>query len=750
MASSTARRRLRTPPRATRTKPAISYAEPDSDSEPEIYEADSTSEKENRTPARRSRKNATPQRSTKRTRPARSSPQADESDDSDFKRTPKKRRVTSKPNTPKASKSEYTVLIEGSGVIPPWQSIPYHVLVQIFRYASHPLYDDRSFQPLPSSRWLVNTAHVCRAFAEPAFQVLYSSPPLVPMIQAHMLVDLLTTDPVSMAFKYRPKVESLQIEVDQVAAYSLGAGRGHLDLHGLIKDLPRLAALEFYHQKDMSPYRNLDDTIKWTYPESIFEALEYVDPNADAQRGDKTSVCKLKSWRWSSRLAGKKWPIEKLQEVHLKPSFSSLRKIAFVNYQIPYLKKDEEDPKYENILADSLKALPELEHLIFESSTLCNAKLLPLLPTTLRNLELINCWEIIADDLSEFLLTHGRQLRVLTLNHCQSLNLAFLPVLGEACPNLQVLRMNLTYFNLHATYRDSEPQYDQLLLPEQVPVWPSTLQTIELIQLRKWETPAAEMFFQSLLDSAGNLPDLRRLTIQAILNIGWRDRASFRDKWVGSLARVFKRVSESPNEHVSVQRAMKQLSLSVDEKKEPIGVETVDVETKRKSIRFRKGSSSNIAPAPAKEAASPPSRRSTRARQPRPGTYAESSDSEAEGPIERESRVSAREASRRAKFDRELAVLQATAGIHTPDLTSSPKPYSDSSDDDKPLISMKSKGKGKAKEIIQGMCDVVEVRIDNLRPTENQVTERDFLDAEPSGDEDWDGDHDDIGGGYAW
>ncbi|KAE9371954.1 hypothetical protein N431DRAFT_340113 [Stipitochalara longipes BDJ] len=731
MTSSTARRRLRTPPRATRTKPAISYAEPDSDSELEIDEADSTSEKENRTPARRSRIKSTPQRSTKRTRPVASSPRASESDDSDFQHTPKKRRVTSKPNTPKASRSEYTVLIEGSGVIPPWQSLPYHVLVQIFRYASHPLYDDRSFQPLPSSRWLVNTAHVCRAFAEPAFQVLYSSPPLVPMIQAHMLVDLLTTDPVSMAFKYRPKVESLQIEVDQVAAYSLGAGRGHLDLHGLIKDLPRLTALEFYHQKDMSPYRNLDDTIKWTYPESIFEALEYVDPNADAGRGDKTSVCKLKSWRWSSRLAGKKWPIEKLQEVHLKPSFSSLRKIAFVNYQFPYLKKDEEDPKHEKILADSLKVLPELKHLIFESSTLCNAKLLPLLPTNLRNLELINCWEIIADDLSEFLLTHGRQLRVLTLNHCQSLNLGFLPTLGEACPNLQVFRMNLTYFNLHATYRDSEPQYDQLLLPEQVPVWPSTLQTIELIQLRKWETPAAEMFFQSLLDSAGNLPDLRRLAIQAILNIGWRDRASFRDKWVGSLARVFKRISESPNEHISAQRGMKQLSLS------------------RKSLRSRLGSSSNVIPAPAKEAGgSPPSRRSTRVRQPQPGKYAESSDSEAEGLVERESRISAREVSRRAKFDRELAVLQATAGMHTPDLTSSPKPYDDSSDDDKPLISMK--GKGKAKEIIQGMCEIVEVRIDNLRPTENQVTERDFLDAEPSGDEDWDGDHDDIGGGYAW
>ncbi|KAH8769608.1 hypothetical protein F5882DRAFT_412055 [Hyaloscypha sp. PMI_1271] len=749
MAASAARHNLRTPPRTTRTKPAISYAEPDSDCDLEISDADSASEKENRTPARRSRRNTTPQRPGKRSRRASSSPRIDESDDSDFKRTPKKRRVSSKPSTPKASTSEDTVLIEGSGVIPPWRDLPYQVLVQIFQYASHPLYDDRTFQPLPSSRWLVRTARVCHAFAEPALKVLYSSPPLVPMIQAHMLVDLLTADPASMAFKYRPKVESLQIDVDQVAAYSLGAGRGHLDLYGLIKDLPRLAALEFYHQKDMSPYRNLDENIKWTYPESIFEALEYVNPNADAQRGDKTSPCKLQGWRWSSRLAGKKWPIDKLREIHMKPSFTSLRKVAFVNYQVPYIKKDEEDPKHENILAESLKALTELEHLIFESSTLCNAKLLPLLPTNLRNLELVNCWEIIADDLAEFLLTHGRQLRVLTLNHCQSLSLAFLPTLGEACPNLQAFRMNLTYFNLHATYRDSEPQYEQLLLPEQVPVWPSTLQTIELIQLRKWETPAAEMFFQSLLDSADNLPDLRRLTIQAILNIGWRDRASFRDKWVGSLARVFKRVSEPPMEHASVQRAMGQLTL--DKKTEPTEAETAIVKEEPKSRcswPATAPSSSNVSPQ-VNSARPSPTRRSTRIRQPQPGKYAESSDSEAEDPVGAGVRISARATRRRSKFERELEVLHATAGMHTPDLTSSPKSYDDSSDDDKLLIS--KKGKGPEREVIQGMCEVVEVRIDNLRPTENQVTERDFLDAEPSGDEDWDGDDDDIGGGgYAW
>ena len=38
-------------------------------------------------------------------------------------------------------------------------------------------------------------------------------------------------------------------------------------------------------------------------------------------------------------------------------------------------------------------------------------------------------------------------------------------------------------------------------------------------------------------------------------------------------------------------------------------------------------------------------------------------------------------------------------------------------------------------QFVQGMCDIVELRIDNLRPTENQFTEADFLDSEPDEDE---------------
>jgi hypothetical protein len=758
MAAGASRRALRTPPRATRAKPVLSYAESSSGSElGEDYD-DVESEVETIPPPTRSRSTAkTPTPAKKRQPSARTY----DSEDDERQRASKKRKA-SKPSSPKAQPNDQ--IIHGSGVVPPWQELPYQILVHIFQYASYPLYDERSFNANPSNQWLLNVAKLCRAFAEPAFTVLYASPPLVPMVKAHMLVDLLKADPLPMAFKYRQKVESLLIEVHQVAAYSL-PGSGLLDLEGMIKNLPRLATLEFYHKKDFSPYRNLDDTFKWTYPDTLFEALEYIDPKADPLRGDKTSVCNLKSWRWSSRLAGKKYPIEKIRELHLKPSFAALKKIAFVNYQVPVTRKGGDDPKLENILAESLRVLPNLEHLIFESSTLVNAKLLPMLPTNLRNLELINCWEIIASDFAEFLFAHGSQLRCLTLDHNQSLSLSFLPTLGSACPKLQVLRMNLVYYNLHATYRDSDPQYDQLLFPSEVPVWPSTLQTIELTNLRKWETEAAEMFFQSLLDSAATLPDLRRLTIQATLNIGWRDRASFRDKWVGSLNRIFKRVSALPKVHISSSKPFLIPGKSaIRESPTQQTNEGKDASaTKRPSLRSSSGGNTASSPSQPMSRRTPRTlhdghnqqisqprrsgRTSTRHSQ-QAGIYAESSEN-SDIEIEEFNVPSSRDVSRRGRLERELGILREAAGIGSPKPSMSSPPQTHASDDSENEPQGTEKGKGKQKEAIQGMCDIVNIRIDNLRPTEVQATEADFLDEEPSGDEDWNGDEG-MDDGYAW
>lgn len=556
-----------------------------------------------------------------------------------------------------------------------------------------------------------------------------------------MLVDLLKTDPTTLAFKYRQKVESLRIDVGQVAAYSL-AGSGHLDLFSFVKHLPRLADLEFYHQKDMLPYRDIYDSIKWTYPESLFDALEYVDPAADPDRGDKTSVCKLRSWRWSSRLAGKKYPIESIREIHLKPSFMNLRKIAFVNYHIPHVRKGEENPpEHEKILAESLSALENLEHLIFESSTLVNEKLLPLLPCRLRALELINCWNLTADYFGQFLLTHGSQLRCLTLNHNQSLSLSFLPHLGIASPKLQVFKMNLTYFNDFLTHRGTEPQYDELLGMGEVPVWPTTLQTIELTQLRKWEGDAAEMFFQSLLDSAGSLPYLRRLTIQAILNIGWRDRATFRDKWLGSLDRVFKRVCEPPKYHISVSA-----NQDIQPPAQTQGLSIMDAPPLSPDASDESPQTSTLVTGRSKPTGQDTSsRRSTRTstRDAPTGKYAESPENSADE-AERPSQPSRRSVMRHNGISRELAILKQTAGIDSPREAQT----SSSDSDDAPLV-RREREKVNAHQVIQGMCEVVDIRIDNLRPRETQATEADFLDDEIPGDADWNGE-DVVEEGYAW
>ncbi|KAH8820600.1 hypothetical protein F5884DRAFT_764628 [Xylogone sp. PMI_703] len=776
---------LRSKPRTTRGKPALSYAEPPSDTETELENdgEEPTGHAAHHTPPSKLRKTSSDRAiATKRSRTQQLPPHRTRFDSrlsSKITRniSKKKRKRTSNSSTSKSTNTTDYLPPPISYVIPAWQTLPYHILVLIFKYASYPLYDENTFYSTPSCRWLLNTARICRAFAEPALTVLYASPPLAPMDKAHRLVALLAEDPTKLAFKYRQKVESLRIEVSQVAAYSM-PGSGLLDLAGLVKHLPRLLDLELYHLKDMPPYRLLDYPIKWSYPESLFEALEHTEPDANPQRGDKNSICKLRSWRWSSRLLGKSRSIESLREMHLKPSFSDLRKVTLVNFQIPILRKDDEDPMHEKRLGEALAVLPNLQHLILESSTLVNRRLLPLLPTNLRNLDVINCWEVISDDFISFLRTHGSQLRCLTLNHNQSLSLSFLPLLGTSCPHLEVLRMNLTFFDLHFTYRDSEPQYEQLLYPGEVPSWPSTLQTIELVQLRKWDTEAAETFFGSLVESAPKLPHLRRLVIQAILSIGWRDRASFRDKWVGSLERVFKRVSSDPRRHQYVklrqtvtrtdtvmrprpeaEGSVQSLGVSAEggpnpessgdkpsTLQKPVVTEEDGQQLSQQELKLKSGGRSPVL-----------RRARLRTRRVEPGIYAESSES---GPESSESDIKSaasvgretREEIRKRRIPRELEVLKQTAGKDGTELSQSPAVTSgvdDNDSDDQPLLLKK----GRASDhhlAIQGMCEVVDIRIDNLRPRETQVTEADFLDSEPEGDPDWNGDDDGLDDGYAW
>ncbi|KFY31978.1 hypothetical protein V493_00632 [Pseudogymnoascus sp. VKM F-4281 (FW-2241)] len=751
---------------------SISYRESSSDSIEEIDE-------EVYSEPSRASKRAKTSSNASTTRPRRERAARDDSDSDEqilYEQSPRKRRLQLASRTSATKKiipkPKLVVDVDrySAGVIPPWQTLPYQILLQIFYYASYPLVDDRTFNQTASWHWLLQTSKLCRSFSEPALTILYRSPCLTPMDRAHSLCDLLKSDQSHKLYNYRSKVEKLQIEVLQTAAYTL-TGSGVLDLHGLVFHAPRLVDLEIYHQKDLSPYRELDETIKWNYPPQLFEAL--------AKNVDGVPT-RLQSWRWSSRMVSKHPNAENdlrgIIELHQTPSFTGLRKVAFVNYQAPVRPKkitaDFVAPEHEKLLAEAILHLPNLEQLIFEASSLLNDKLLLSLPSNLKHLDIIACSELASEDLAEFLVTHGRQLRTLTLNHNQSLSLSFLTILGSACPHLVSLQMNLTYYNLHATFKDSEPFFDKLLLENEVPTWPTTLQTLELIQLRKWDVDAAEVFFRSLLDSAGTLPHLRTLVIKAILDtISWRDRGGFRDRWQKAFERVFKRKPAPPNAHLRSLGAYaahkKRLAEPPKPESEVIDLSDDDLPISRSTRKPRATICDDGEPTrrTLRSANPPPKRRRVLERL----SYRESSSEPDVTPPKEESTAPSRKSSRAA---RELATLRSTAGFHgpklpspssrPPSLTSDAHTSSEASDsDDVPLVHRRRGGDGgkekerekekPKREVVQGMCEVVDFKIDNLRPTENQFREEDFLDSEPEGDEDWDGTNEGGGGdGYAW
>lgn len=622
-----------------------------------------------------------------------------------------------------------------SGVIPPWSTLPYEILLQVFMHASYPVYDDW-FLPQPSVGWLVGVSLLCKSFAEPALTALYRSPPL--SSEPYSLMGLLSEPPAAHTFNYSSKVQRLEIEVSKTLAYTF-PGHGHFDLGTLIRLTPQLRELSLHHVADHPKCSRIGTVAragKWIYQDSIFHAL-------------KETNIRLHSWRWNTRMASAKQSLSWIRDVHQTAPFQALKALTFVNY--PPAKRrskvDKSVPADEETLAAALSVLPHIEKLAFESCDIVNKSLMPLLPQALSSLRIQNCSALVSQDFQPFLLTHGNRLRELILDHNQSLSLSFLTTLATACPQLKILKMDLLYYSSHVTFSDSEPKYEDLLLPDEVPTWPSTLQTLDLVQLRNWDASTAEMFFQSLLDSAPHLPHLRRLVLKAILKIGWRDRASFRDKWIGRLRRVFLR----PQDSFDTNRGVIQMPEAGDNR--------VGMVDKRSSSR---GSGSQ-GKATSKIDTQQDTRRVLRQRSSRSSNFShveitnrpDDSASDSDVPL-----VPKRRSTRLSKHDKDEYALPLSSetsparprrGRQTRVERSISAEVSGSSSG--PQFSSVGQGnwESKIEKFVQGMCEIVEVRIDNLRPMEEQLNEDDFLDEEVSGDDDWDGDDTALGdSAYAW
>lgn len=640
-----------------------------------------------------------------------------------------KRLKFSEPDT--RSENHGDTAIQFTGKTMPWQNLPYHILLAIFDYASRPLVGDM-FQPMSSINWLCSVALCCKAFAEPALSALYYSPPLNPPSRAHRLLSHLAARKDTSTFNYGAKIKYLDMEISSTILHKYD-GWDPLDLGALLSLTPQLRGIALHLYSDNLAWRKSGRSrtvggSKAVYQRSMITAL-------------REHKIMLQDWTWNHSLAKQSqrvFPLAQMIDVHMTPPFQTLRSLTLVNYPAGPIEKGR--PCGE-MLAEAINLLPKLTDLHFHMSSV-NDRLLSKLPYNLQTLEIVECPVLKSSSLDSFLAIKGSHMRQLILDHNQFLDLSFLTHLAQSCPKLELFKADLRYFGTLNVTRDSDPKYDALLLDEETPTWPMTLRSLELFHLRKWNLQTAEIFFSSLTDSAENLPNLRQLKIKASLDeSGWRERIAFRDNWTEKLRRVFLRRSPPPNPYLKSIPAFKAFKSQQKKGKMAVGEENRQTFTRATASNLNnegtiQDSRVHVAPqTTVKDASESDSdtplvkvRRSTRAKTQREDIYTLSESS----PI----RPKAPRRRRRRKGG------------------SNDSSSEDSAIDDDGILEPDNQPTSVAREVemyVQGLCDVVDVLIDNLRPTQEQLKEDDFLDEEVSGDEDWNGDDDMPGdSGYAW
>ena len=434
-----------------------------------------------------------------------------------------------KTHIPKKPSSDIS-LKASSGRIPPWQTIPYHVLFCIMKFAAYPLYEQAS-RATPYINWLADTSRLCKAFHEACCAALLLSPPLYPSFRAHGLMQLLEKDTTKTITNYRNLIKCLDIEVKNLLVKKSG-----INLEQLISRTPLLKSLRLYHNHDdlttqVWAQPSAAKGRKWAYPENLASML------------DRHNV-KLTSFEWNGRFASPLEALNTMKAAHPYPCFQDLQDVTFLNMTYPEKHTEVDVQLLSSLLLAGLDHLSAVRSLTLRNCDMLTDTVMSRLPPNLTRLEITSCSFPTSENLSSYLRQQGSSLTTLRLIGNQTMSLGFIPNLKDFCPRLQTLYIDLTYVD-PTSYRDREPLYDELL-PNGQPTWPSTLVSIDLEYLRKFSAANAEGFFTSLVDAAPELTGLRRLNIKAIIKAEWRDRAAMRKKWIPKMTNVFLNTDE-PN-----------------------------------------------------------------------------------------------------------------------------------------------------------------------------------------------------------
>lgn len=602
--------------------------------------------------------------------------------------------------------SQLESTIPSDGILPDWSSLPYEILLIIFKYASNPLRDD-AFNATPQTTWLLKTAHVCKAFCEPALSAFYECPPLLDPLYPHGLLLLLKQDPETLAINYHAKIRKLEFDVRSTLAYS-APGKGHISMADILDQVPNLSSINITDEKDEVPFQYRRLRPKWFYPPSLFQNLmggpirlkswringnfihptdtrlnrpstQERQPETDASHAndehDDMATSMYSSLLWASSL--------------YTPVFNDLRSLALSNLNL--------DGKHKSLI-NAIAQLSNLREMKIISCQDTDWKIFTDMPQLLRSLDVQDCNFITSTIVQSYLANHGRSLHTLVLSHNKALDLAFLPTLKFDCPALRVLHMDFTYYSQLYVSKNFDPTFERLLNASDRPTWPSTLEHIELNHLRKWSSDAAETLFGSLIESAESLTYLRTLRLKAAIDIGWRDRAGFRETWISRFRSTFLRLSEPPSLRFASARAFR--------------------ESKKENMTDHK--TAEAAPEATLPLKSPTRHQEKLSRQPDSALDTlEQSDS----------------TSRRSCRIKQIAT--EARRVSQEQLVAS----AEESEEDVQIIA-RMDWKKAASEHYQGLCSVVDITIDNMRPSEVQFEERDFMDTERSGDEDWTGEMD--------
>lgn len=552
--------------------------------------------------------------------------------------------------------------------------------------------------------------------------VLYYAPPLSPPSRACDLLLHLQRQNDGSTFNYRSKVKYLDFEALDTL-FRKHRGQDPVDVGELLAVTPQLRGIALHLRNDIPKWRQFPFTIpriKATQVlRTIFIAL-------------KQYGLQLQEWKWNIATAASLGvdDYSAMKECHESLPFQRITRLTIS--RLPTIKLDSRIS--EELLASAIGALPGLQELQLAALPLANATLLPLLPQGLQSIGISEC-AVDAKTLAAFLASHGKSIRRLTFAHNKALNLSFLVDLARSCPTLESLSMDLTYYDSHSTFSDSDPQFDCLLHPHEIPTWPSSLQKIELLHLRKWDNDVAETFFRSLVDAAPHLLNLRYLNIKASLNeSGWRERVGFRDRWATTLHKVFFRVSPPPNPYLGSIATFKAYK---SRQAKSVNAKPTNLPSFAKnnpgffSDPGRAGKLSNAGQKRKHEA------------------VAEACDSGSsdEPLVQKRRSTRLQQHGETSCFSNSNHHHRHRVRRHHSAKGSNDESSSEDSaiDDETSLTSQDQKSQhpdGSDVPCIQGMCDMVRVLIDNLRPTEEQLGENDFLDEEPSGDDDWNGDDD--------